>query len=336
MKLGTDVSTQTVGLYFPSQRQMNQQNEEIDRKLTVLKEMRERRPVVLTAVSPGKGYWRRQMEHITEHLKAHAANDPGFRALIGEPRMGKLLSATVREDGYELCLSVNFALRGGGSALADDTLFSGGGPPTGRRSSLTRFASQDSLAESTGNVTSRSRTSGRRPSSRQRKRTVARKKPAASQSCMLTEEDKKLLKEIGKNGEGRPEEVEQLVDEGANPCCISNDGLPALHVAVIAGHGDVVPILVQAGADVNEKGPSGNTALHEAVTLGPVAGSVIEALLGCGATLTKKNDKGDTPYDIAVKSGHDVVANKLTSFMGQSTLGKLSKPRGSTPGPQDM
>jgi len=30
------------------------------------------------------------MEHITEHLKAHAANDSDFRALIGEPRMGKV------------------------------------------------------------------------------------------------------------------------------------------------------------------------------------------------------------------------------------------------------
>jgi len=30
------------------------------------------------------------MEHISEHLKAHAANDSDFRALIGEPRMGKV------------------------------------------------------------------------------------------------------------------------------------------------------------------------------------------------------------------------------------------------------
>ena len=30
------------------------------------------------------------MEHIGEHLKAHAANDTDFRALISEPRMGKV------------------------------------------------------------------------------------------------------------------------------------------------------------------------------------------------------------------------------------------------------
>jgi len=30
------------------------------------------------------------MEHISEHLKAHTANDSDFRALISEPRMGKV------------------------------------------------------------------------------------------------------------------------------------------------------------------------------------------------------------------------------------------------------
>lgn len=30
------------------------------------------------------------MEHITTHLKAEAQNNPEFRALIGEPRMGKV------------------------------------------------------------------------------------------------------------------------------------------------------------------------------------------------------------------------------------------------------
>lgn len=55
----------------------------------------------------------------------------------------QLLSATVREDGYELCLSVNFALRSGGAVSSDDATYRGLTP--GRRSSLTRFASQDSL-----------------------------------------------------------------------------------------------------------------------------------------------------------------------------------------------
>jgi len=35
------------------------------------------------------------VEHISEHLKAHTANDSEFRSLIGEPRMGKVCNATV-------------------------------------------------------------------------------------------------------------------------------------------------------------------------------------------------------------------------------------------------
>lgn len=36
------------------------------------------------------GYWRKQVEHICQHIKAHAQNDAEFRALIGEPKMGKV------------------------------------------------------------------------------------------------------------------------------------------------------------------------------------------------------------------------------------------------------
>ena len=62
----------------------------------------------------------------------------------------------MREDGYELCLNVNFALRGGS---VPDATASYSGLPTGnvreaigsqkgvRRSSLTRYASQESLGK---------------------------------------------------------------------------------------------------------------------------------------------------------------------------------------------
>jgi hypothetical protein len=38
------------------------------------------------------GYWRKQVEHICQHVKAHAQNDAEFRALIGEPKMGKVIN----------------------------------------------------------------------------------------------------------------------------------------------------------------------------------------------------------------------------------------------------
>uniref|UniRef100_A0A2C9LZB2 Uncharacterized protein n=1 Tax=Biomphalaria glabrata TaxID=6526 RepID=A0A2C9LZB2_BIOGL len=105
------VSTQTVGLFYPSQRQIDKNKEQEEEKIAMEKQMRDRKPL-LTAVSPGKGYWRKQIEHICQHLKAHTQNDAEFRALIGEPKMGKLLTSAVQEDGYELSLTLTFALRG--------------------------------------------------------------------------------------------------------------------------------------------------------------------------------------------------------------------------------
>ena len=71
-----------------------------------------------------------------------------------------------------------------------------------------------------------------------------------------------------------------LVVQGASAACVNKEGLPALHVAVFNGHADAVQALVDEGADVNVRGPTnGNTALHEAVLLGPSLSRVIEALL---------------------------------------------------------
>ena len=62
--------------------------------------------------------------------------------------------------------------------------------------------------------------------------------------------------------------------------CVNGKGLPAVHVAVFNGHADAVKVLVDEGADVNVGAPtSGNTALHEAVLLGPSLSPVIDALL---------------------------------------------------------
>lgn len=40
--------------------------------------------------SPFLGYWRKQLDHISAHLRSYAQNNPDFRALIAEPRMGKV------------------------------------------------------------------------------------------------------------------------------------------------------------------------------------------------------------------------------------------------------
>ena len=66
------------------------------------------------------GYWRKQVDHMCAHLKAHAQNEAEFRALIGEPKMGKVrASVTLKKlhTQYQLiswktgsCLKAEFAL----------------------------------------------------------------------------------------------------------------------------------------------------------------------------------------------------------------------------------
>lgn len=48
------MASQTVGLFYPSQRKIDQQEKELEDKVLFEKQMRDRRPL-LTAVSPGKG-----------------------------------------------------------------------------------------------------------------------------------------------------------------------------------------------------------------------------------------------------------------------------------------
>lgn len=47
------------------------------------------------------GYWRKQVDHMCAHLKAHAQNEAEFRALIGEPKMGKVrFSVTLKKNTH--------------------------------------------------------------------------------------------------------------------------------------------------------------------------------------------------------------------------------------------
>ncbi|KAK2183985.1 hypothetical protein NP493_288g03000 [Ridgeia piscesae] len=319
-----EMATQTCGLFYPSERDILRKQKDDEAKLAIEKQMRDRQPL-MTAVSPGRGYWRKQMDHICAHLKAHAQNNAEFRALIGEPRMGKILTTAVHEDGYELSLTVNFALRGNNDPFVGQKTGLSHADflstyTQGRKASISSFTSHDSLVSGDSTVRSTSR--------RNKHRTGRRIKKKVVKDTKLSEEDRKLLREVGKQGEGQSEEVQQLIDEGANPNCVNRDNVPVLHVAVRNKHSDVIPVLVQAGASVNKKGPSGgNTALHEAVALGAGGQEVIDTLLSCGANPQLKNNKGESAYDLAVKSGYDSIANSFTTSLGHAALSKMIKPR---------
>src|SRR5690348_10863450 len=70
-----------------------------------------------------------------------------------------------------------------------------------------------------------------------------------------------------------------------------------LHVACVRGNMDEVESLIDAGADINARGELGNTPLHEAVHQNNI--EVVELLLQRGASRAIQNDWGKTPLDTA-------------------------------------
>uniref|UniRef100_A0A8B9TWQ1 Double zinc ribbon and ankyrin repeat-containing protein 1 n=1 Tax=Anas platyrhynchos TaxID=8839 RepID=A0A8B9TWQ1_ANAPL len=88
LKETEDKGTQTIGLFYPSSKLLEKKELELILHKEKLEKMSDRKPL-LTAISPGKGYWRKQLDHVCAHLRSYAQNNLEFRALIGEPRNGK-------------------------------------------------------------------------------------------------------------------------------------------------------------------------------------------------------------------------------------------------------
>ncbi|XP_023587176.1 double zinc ribbon and ankyrin repeat-containing protein 1 [Trichechus manatus latirostris] len=316
-----DISTQTVGLFYPSSKLLAKKELELTSQKQRREKMSDHRPV-LTAISPGRGYWRKQLDHISAHLRAYAQNNPEFRTLIAEPRMGKLISATVHEDGCEVSIRLNYIKVSNKNLyfnkvvdFSDHFLSSvteGGNGLCRSRSSLVSDYSQ-STSDTTEKV----------------KRTKNFKaKTFQEKKKQLTPQNRHLLKEVGPAGEGRVSVIEELLDEGADPNCSDNEDRPVITVAVMNKHHAAIPILVHRGAHVDQQsGLLRNTALHEATLLGLEGRKCIAALLGCNASIQKKNMKGQTAYDLALEMGNDLITTLFAAKLGQGPLDQLARPR---------
>ncbi|XP_056615155.1 double zinc ribbon and ankyrin repeat-containing protein 1 isoform X2 [Triplophysa dalaica] len=313
-----DAQTQTQGLFFPSSTEMKKRSQQKEAELSRKEHMSDRKPL-LTAISPGRGFWRKQLDHICAHLRSYTQNNTEFRALIGEPRLGRMISAVIQEDSYEVSLRINFI---------------SASPEASRSSS----AGQQSRSVASENQNLSAVTEGRNSASPVNDSSTAassvkRKKQKKIWSSDATEKhpeskDSLLLKELGPEGRGQISVVQQLLDEGADPACLGNDGRPALVAAVLNGHHDVIPVLVQRGANVNQtSGPLNNAALHEAAALGIDCLKNVEILLGCNASIRKQNDRGQTAYNIAVATGNISVISLMAAHMGQGLLQRHTKTR---------
>uniref|UniRef100_A0A0G4I6K2 Uncharacterized protein n=1 Tax=Chromera velia CCMP2878 TaxID=1169474 RepID=A0A0G4I6K2_9ALVE len=78
----------------------------------------------------------------------------------------------------------------------------------------------------------------------------------------------------------------------------------ALRLASLAGHNEMVELLLDAQADVNFKGELGDTAspLHYAAEGGRK--HTVALLIGKGGDVHAKNEVGETPLHVAAKEGH--------------------------------
>uniref|UniRef100_A0A8C9BJ77 DZANK-type domain-containing protein n=1 Tax=Phocoena sinus TaxID=42100 RepID=A0A8C9BJ77_PHOSS len=293
-----DVGTQTTGLFYPSGTLLAKKELEMASQKQRQEKMSDHKPL-LTAVSPGRGYWRKQVDHISAHLRSYAQNNPEFRALIAEPRMGKLISATVHEDGYEVSIRLNYIQVSNKNLYLNKTVkFSdhflssvteGGNGLLGSGSNLVSDYSQ-STPDTTEKVT---RTKNFKTKTFQEKQQ------------QLTPENRLLLKAVGPAGEGRVSVMEQLCGEGADPNCGDSKDQPVLSPAVTNKHHEAIPVLVQRGADVDQQWGPLTAALHGAAVLG--LAECIAALLGCNASVQKKNARDQTAYDLALETGDDPV-----------------------------
>lgn len=120
----------------------------------------------------------------------------------------------------------------------------------------------------------------------------------------MREIDRELLEAAESGG---PQEVEALLNSGAEVNVQGGDGLTPLHLAAHRppSQGDTPAIicefLIIAGAEVNVQAASGDTPLHRAAGFdrSEPNTAVIEVLLNNGADLAARDATGSTPWDYA-------------------------------------
>ncbi len=110
---------------------------------------------------------------------------------------------------------------------------------------------------------------------------------------------------------GHSEAVKVLLEHGADvnqkpPSRFANT---AVDSAVAGDHTDVVRILLAAGANPNVRSEANYTTLHKAAVHGNL--EIVRMLLDRGADVHAVRDGGHTPLDDAMEKGHAAIADLL-------------------------
>lgn len=98
---------------------------------------------------------------------------------------------------------------------------------------------------------------------------------------------------------------------------IDSWGRSTIHAAAITKDSKCLPLLINAGANVNAQcGPRADnkTALHICTEYGYVQN--VDVLLAAGASHTVTDNNGLTAFDVAERCGHDKIMEMLKAAAG--------------------
>ena len=113
---------------------------------------------------------------------------------------------------------------------------------------------------------------------------------------------------------GHGEIVELLITAGADLHAttvpmLGGGGWIPLHSAARQGHRGIVELLIEMGTDVNTRDSAGKSTLHDAVLEGHKG--IVELLINKGADLNAKSGYYGTPLHVAGSIGHKEIAELL-------------------------
>ena len=139
--------------------------------------------------------------------------------------------------------------------------------------------------------------------------------------------------------DGEESVVKMLLDHGA----MLNKTL--LHLAVSGANSTIIEMILNAGADTNEKDHWDNAPLHNVVLCGPTdLAQIVGLLLKFGAQVNISNNHAETPLHLAVwhrrievvpmllDAGADL---RLVDIYGNTALGRTRYRSGCSPDPRD-
>jgi hypothetical protein len=118
---------------------------------------------------------------------------------------------------------------------------------------------------------------------------------------------------------GQVDVVEVLLAHGANPGMKALYGTTPLQVSVIGAQVGVARALLRGRADVNARDVFGTSALHDAVLRGNL--ELTALLLEFGADPTVADDSGSTPLHLATRAGNGALVQVLSSSSTSAGVG---------------